>query len=126
VETAKSPIVILLLVDLVALACGCGPAAVGPAVFEMRVRSVPSRESSCALEWLSQIPEDAPAPIGTLTMTRGVPVDDPLGASVRAVVGPRACAMGGSRVALANLSIADTRPVAATYVVYPRAQTRSP
>jgi hypothetical protein len=131
--TAKSLFVALLHAGIVALAWGCGPAAVGPnavgsaaggpAVFEMRLQSLPARESGCALEWLPQLPAGAPAPIGTVTLTRGVPVDDPIGASVRSVVGPHACAMGGSRVAFVHLMLADTRPLSASYVVLPRAGT---
>jgi hypothetical protein len=104
----------------ITVALGCEAAA--PTFFEMRIRSVPPREAGCALEWLRQVPDDVKGPIGTVSLTRGVPGDDPLGASARALVGPRACAMGGHTVALFTVAVLDARPVSATYLVLPGAQ----
>jgi hypothetical protein len=89
-----------------------------PAVTEMRMAFLPARASDCAIAWLPRTPSHAKSPVGVVTLYRGVPAGDPLAAPVRAVVGPRACAMGGQTVAFVTASTMDGLPVSATYVVY--------
>jgi hypothetical protein len=98
---------------LVAALAGCGAT---PAIMEMRMQQLPARERDCALAWLPQVPDDVRV-AGTITIVRDVPERDPIGAKARAVIAPRACAMGGSAVALFTQSIVDGRPIAATYMV---------
>jgi hypothetical protein len=108
------------LAFVVALA-GCGT----PGIMEMRTQQLPARARECALAWLPQVPDESTSLVGTLTIVRDVPVGDPIGSTARALIGPRACAMGGSTVALFTQSIVDGRPLAATYLVLAPASERA-
>ncbi len=98
-----------LLLVVSGLATGCGGAG-APAVGEVRMVVLPARPANCELELVSIQPDDmAPGHrfggggqyqmIGAITLglTQGT---DVMSEPIRALIRPRACAMGGEVVSL--------------------------
>jgi hypothetical protein len=105
---------LLLRACLVACAMGCESS---PSVTQIRLQQLPPRPLLCAIEWLPQFPDPAPDPIGSITVWSGVP-HEPMGEAARAILAPRACAMGGNAVALIGVSTGGGRQPVASYAVY--------
>ncbi|MFT3774870.1 MAG: hypothetical protein QM820_56705 [Minicystis sp.] len=89
-----------LLFALFALVAGCGPN-----VMEMRMAAAPPRPDNCELQFLQLKVEDLAPMVGTyeqlgsvVLMERGV--QDPFQDKYKAIVRPRACAMGGEGVTI--------------------------
>jgi hypothetical protein len=81
-----------------------GAVACGPSISEMRMRALPGREASCALQF---VPMDRDLQSGTgrweivgyVTLSE-TGMADPFAPRYRDLVRPRACAMGGTAVTL--------------------------
>src|SRR5262245_12676683 len=87
-----------LVVTSVLLGCG-------PKVTEMRTASYPPREEDCSLEFVKVEMADVSSKDGTWEMIgqivlQGLGEQDPFSEEARAIVRPRACAMGGDAVGI--------------------------
>jgi len=98
-----------------ALASALLAASCGPQISEVRSVNYPAREASCSLEFV-QIDKMAAYTlytdgkwqvIGQIILSEGGIVD-PLSERYRAIVRPRACAMGGEAVALLTAGTNET------------------
>lgn len=79
--------------------------ACGPKVSELRTASYPPREENCALEFVKVDMADVSSKDGTWEMIgqivlQGLGEQDPFAEEARAIVRPRACAMGGDAVGI--------------------------
>lgn len=88
----------------IALFAGLFTGGCGPSVSEVRLMSAPAREPSCTLDFLELRMEDV-APGAKYEVLGHVVVGEegrqnPLAPEYRAIVRPRACAMGGEAVAI--------------------------
>jgi hypothetical protein len=84
----------------VGILVGCGPK-----VTEVRTASYPPREENCSLEFVKVDMADVSSKDGTWEMIgqivlQGLGEQDPFAEEARAIVRPRACAMGGDAVGL--------------------------
>jgi hypothetical protein len=82
------------------VALGCGPR-----VSEVRTASYPPREENCRLEFVKVDMADVSSQGGTWEMIgqivlQGLGEQDPFAEEARAIVRPRACAMGGEAVGI--------------------------
>lgn len=87
-----------ILVAGVSLGCG-------PKVSEVRTASYPPREENCALEFVKVDMADVSSQEGKWEMIgqivlQGLGEQDPFAEEARAIVRPRACAMGGEAVGI--------------------------
>jgi hypothetical protein len=85
---------------MVGMSLGCGPK-----VSEVRTASYPPREENCALEFVKVDMADVSSQGGTWEMIgqivlQGLGEQDPFAEEARAIVRPRACAMGGEAVGI--------------------------
>jgi hypothetical protein len=83
----------------------------GPSVSEMRMIAAPPRAESCELSAVSPPMEELGGPKATWQVLGYVilsesGIQDPMQPEYRAIVGPRACAMGGEAIAITSATSA--------------------
>jgi hypothetical protein len=102
----------------VGVSIGCGPN-----VTEMRTVSAPAREPNCSLEFIKANMDELSSGTGEWEMLGQVVlqeegVEDPFAERYRAIVRPRACAMGGEAVAIAMSTTSQGLTTSGTVINY--------